>query len=71
MVIQALEFKDFEVKKMNRNSVTVENKITGEQFYMARRIFNMCLEHPETPLFVAHRVWEGFQSTWLAAAMTF
>lgn len=70
MVVQALEFKNFDVKKINRNSVTVENKTTGEQFYMHRRIFNMCLEHPETPLFIAHRVWEGFQSTWLAAAMT-
>jgi len=71
MVIQALNFKDFEVKKMNRNSVTVENKITREQFYMARRIFNTVLEHPETPLFIAHREWMGCQTAWLAAAMTF
>ena len=71
MVVQALNFKDFDIKKMNRNSVTVENKITGEQFYMARRVFNMALQYPETPLFVAHREWEGLQSTWCAAAMTF
>lgn len=71
MIVQALNFKDFDVKKMNRNSVTVENRITGEQFYMARRIFNTVLENPETPLFIAHREWQGLQTMWLAAAMTF
>lgn len=71
MVIQALEFSDFKVKKMNRASVTVENKITGEQFYMARRVFNTVLEQPKTPLFIAHREWNGLHTTWLAAAMTF
>lgn len=71
MVVQALEFKDFAIKKMNRASISVENKITGQEFYMARRIFNQCLEHPETPLFIAHREWNGLQTTWLAAAMTY
>jgi hypothetical protein len=56
---------------MNRASISVENKITGQEFYMARRIFNQCLEHPETPLFIAHREWNGLQTTWLAAAMTY
>ena len=71
MIVQALEFSDFKIKKMNRASVTVENKITGEQFYMGRRIFNTALEHPETPLFIAYRDWKGFKTQWLAAAMTF
>ena len=71
MVVQAFEFSDFAVKKMNRASVTVENKRTGEQFYMARRIFNTALENPETPLFIAYRDWNGLKTQWLAAAMTF
>ena len=71
MIIKALEFKDFDIKKMNRNSVIVENKITGEQFYMARRILNTVLEHPESPLFIAHRDWNGCKTVWLATAMTF
>jgi hypothetical protein len=71
MVVQALDFSDFKIKKMNRASVTVENKRTGQEFYMARRIFNVALEHPETPLFVAHREWNGLQTTWLATPMTY
>lgn len=71
MIIEALEFKSFVIKKMNRNSVTVENKVTGEQFYMARRILNTVLEHPKTPLFVAFKEWNGIKTMWLAAAMTF
>jgi hypothetical protein len=71
MIVQALEIKNFDIKKMNRNSVTVENKITGEQFYMSRRVFNTALEHPETPLFIAYRDWNGLKTAWIAAAMTF
>lgn len=71
MIVQALEFSDFKVKKMNRASVTVENKKTGEQFYMSRRVFNTVLEHPGTPLFIAYRDWNGLKTAWIAAAMTF
>lgn len=71
MIIQALEISDFKVKKMNRASVTVENKKTGEQFYMGRRVFNTALEHPETPLFIAYRDWNGLKTAWIAAVMTF
>jgi hypothetical protein len=71
MIVQALEFNNFAIKKMNRASVTVENKRTGEQFYMARRVFNTVLEHPETPLFQAFRDWNGMKTMWLAAPMTY
>ena len=71
MIVQALEFSNFAVKKMNRASVTVENKKTGEQFYMGRRIFNIVLEHPETPLFVVRKDFMGMPTNWLATPMTF
>ena len=71
MVVQALEFSNFAIKKMNRASVTVENKRTGEQFYMARRVFNTALENPETPLFVVRKDFMGMSTNWLATPMTF
>jgi hypothetical protein len=71
MIVQALEFSNFAIKKMNRASVTVENKRTGEQFYMARRVFNTALENPETPLFVVRKDFMGMPTNWLATPMTF
>ena len=70
MIVQTLNFSDFKIKKMNRASVTVENKVTGKQYYMHRRILNTVLEHPETPLFEARREWNGLTTMWLAAPMT-
>ena len=71
MIVQALEFSNFAIKKMNRASITVENKRTGEQFYMARRVFNTALENPETPLFVVRKDFMGAPMNWLATPMTF
>ena len=71
MIVQALDFKDFDIKKMNRNSVTVENKRNGEQFYMGRRIFNTVMQNPETPLFVVRKDFMGVQMNWLATPMTY
>ena len=71
MLIQALNFKDFDIKKMNRNSLTVENKITGEQFYMGRRIFNTVTQNPKLPLFVVHKDFMGVSMNWLATPMTY
>lgn len=64
-------FTEFTVKKMNRNSLTVENKRTGEECYVARRVFNALVQNPELPVFTVRKDFMGMSMNWLATPMTY
>lgn len=60
----------FEIKKMNKNSLLLENKATGVPVLIHRRIFNMAMMNPKTPLFLVNREWEGHSMLWIATLST-
>ena len=71
MTVNALNIKEFDIKKMSRNSLIVENRRNGMQMYIHRRVFNTVMENPELPLFEVDREFMGCQTKWLATPMTF
>ena len=60
----------FEIKKMNKNSLLLENKATGVHTLIHRRIFNMAMMNPELPLFLVNREWQGHSMLWIATLST-
>ena len=62
--------KFYSAVKMNKNSLLLENKLTGEQVLIHRRIFNIAMRNPELPLFKTEREWQGHRMFWLATLST-
>lgn len=59
------------IKKMLKNSLLLENKITGEQVFIHRNVFNTLEKNPELPVFKVKREFLGTTSQWLAIPKTF
>jgi len=62
--------KKYCVKKMLKNSLLLENKETGEEVFIHRRIFNLLSKSPELPTFKVKREFQGRISYWLAVPTT-
>lgn len=60
----------FEIKKMNKNSLLLENKATGVPVLIYRRVFNAAMANPELPLFLVNREWQGHSMLWIATLST-
>lgn len=60
----------FEIKKMNKNSLLLENKITKDPVLIYRRVFNAAMADPELPLFLVNREWQGHSMLWIATLST-
>lgn len=61
----------YRIKKMLRNSLLLENKITGEEMFVHRNVFNALEKNPELPTFKVKREFQGTTSYWLAIPRTF
>jgi len=62
--------KEYIIKKMLKNSLLIENKETGEEVFIHRRIFNLLTKNPELPTFKVKREFQGRTSYWLAVPTT-
>lgn len=56
---------------MLKNSLLLENKITGEEMFIHRNVFNALEKNPELPTFKVKREFQGTTSYWLAIPRTF
>lgn len=69
MITRAYSLDEFDIKKMCRASLFVENKHNGFCAYISRRVFNAVVANPELPLFKTTVNIDGHESTWLATPM--
>lgn len=65
-------FNKFNIKKMCKNSLMLENEKTGEIVYISRRCFNTLMENPGLPTTIVEKETPGCcRIKWLAVPMIF